>query len=58
VDIRRDAVTGEVVLSKPMPSWDEYFDWVQTLGVPDDFLENREQPRDGRSERQTTNSET
>ena len=46
VDIRRDPVTGEVVLSKPMRSWDDYFDWVRTLDLPDDFLEKRDQPKD------------
>ena len=42
VDIRRDAVTGEVVLSTPKKSWDELFNWVQTLDLPDDFLESRD----------------
>jgi len=46
VDIRRDPVTGEVVLSKPRNSWDEYFDWVRRLGLPDDFLKGRDQPKD------------
>ena len=30
VDIRRDPVTGEVILSRPNVSWDDYFDWVRT----------------------------
>jgi antitoxin VapB len=46
VDIRRDPVTGEVVLSKPTRSWDDYFDWVRKLDFPDDFLANRDQPKD------------
>ena len=46
VDIRRDSVTGEVVLSKPNASWDEYFDWVRTLDIPDDLLGKRDQPKD------------
>jgi len=46
VDIRRDPVTGEVVLSKPNASWDEYFDWVRTLNLPADFLGKRNQPED------------
>ena len=29
VDVRRDSVTGDVVLSKPIASWGEYFDWVR-----------------------------
>jgi antitoxin VapB len=51
VDIRRDPVTGDVILSKPRTSWDEYFDWARTLGLPDDFLENRDQPNDDLRER-------
>ena len=46
VDIRRDVATGEVVLSKLKRSWDDYFDWVRTLDLPDDFLEKRDQPKD------------
>ena len=46
VDIRRDSTTGDVVLSKPMASWEEYFDWVRTLELPRDFLEDRNQPED------------
>ena len=46
VDIRRDSVTGDVVLSKPIASWDEYFDWVRTLDLPSDLLREREQPED------------
>jgi antitoxin VapB len=46
VEIRRDPVTGEVVLSKPIRSWDDYFAWVRSLGLPDDFLEKREQSED------------
>jgi antitoxin VapB len=46
VDIRRDAATGETVRSQPKRSWDDYFGWVRTLDLPDDFLESRDQPRD------------
>ena len=46
VEILRDSVTGDVVLSKPIVSWDEYFDWVRTLELPRDFLEDRNQPED------------
>ena len=46
VEIRRDSVTGEVVLSRPVASWDEYFDWVRTLDLPSDLLREREQPED------------
>jgi antitoxin VapB len=43
VEIRRDTITGEVVLSEPKRSWDDYFDWVRTLDLPDDFLQARDQ---------------
>ena len=46
VEIRRDSVTGEVVLSRPVASWDEYFDWVRTLDLPSDLLRERGQPED------------
>jgi antitoxin VapB len=46
VDIRRDPITGDVVLSKPIASWDEYFNWVRTLDLPADFLGERAQPQD------------
>jgi antitoxin VapB len=46
VDIRRDATTGEVVLSQPIASWEEYFDWVRRLELPRDVLKERDQPED------------
>ena len=46
VEIRRDPVTGDVVLSKPIASWEEYFDWVRTLDLPSDLLRGRDQPED------------
>lgn len=44
VDLRRDPLTGDVILSRPRHSWDDYFAWVATLDLPDDFLSPREQP--------------
>jgi antitoxin VapB len=46
VDIRRDPITGDVVLSKPLASWDKYFDWARKLNLPADFLRERDQPQD------------
>ena len=37
VGIRRDAVTGDVVLSKPTASWDEYFTNLSTLKEAEGF---------------------
>lgn len=46
VEVRRDPFSGDVVLSKPPASWDDYFDWVRSLDLPADALSNREQPGD------------
>ena len=46
VNVRRDALTGDVVISKPHQSWDDYFAWVATLDLPADFLAERDQPTD------------
>jgi antitoxin VapB len=46
VDVRRDPVSGDVILSKPRGSWDDYFAWVATLDLPADFMAAREQPLD------------
>ena len=54
VDIRRDPLMGEVVFSKPMRSWDDYFDWVRTLDLPNDFVEKRDQPKDDLRDRLPT----
>jgi len=45
VNIRRDESTGDVILSPtaaPQKSWDEFFELVEKLGVPDDFMADRE----------------
>ena len=46
IDVRRDALTGDVILSKPQASWDDYFAWVRTLDLPFDFLADRDQIQD------------
>ena len=51
LNVRRDALTGDVVISKPHLSWDDYFAWVATLDLPadflaQDFLTERDQPAD------------
>ena len=45
VAIRRDENTGEVILSATaglQKSWKEFFDLVDKLGVPEDFMADRE----------------
>ncbi len=46
VDVRRDAISGDVILSRPKGSWSDYFAWVGTLDLPEDFMAEREQPAD------------
>jgi antitoxin VapB len=47
VEIRRDPITGDVILSqpinKPKRSWAEIFADLDAVGVPEDFLRDREQ---------------
>lgn len=51
VYIRRDAVTGDVILSRRPDSWDGFFALDATTNVPADFMSEAdrsqgEQPRD------------
>lgn len=39
VFIRRDAQTGDVVLSRRPQTWDGFFAALQTANVPSDFLD-------------------
>lgn len=41
VHIRRDPETGDVILSHRPESWQEFFDLVDRMAVPDDFLIDR-----------------
>lgn len=38
VFIRRDEITGDVVLSKRLQSWDSFIALDETTTVPDDFM--------------------
>lgn len=42
VYVRRDPQTGDVILSRRPESWVEFFDLLKTLGVPKDFLSERD----------------
>jgi antitoxin VapB len=49
VFIWRDRVTGDVVLSRRPPNWDDFFAALAEAEVPADFLDERErhqQPQD------------
>ncbi len=41
VYVRRDPLTGDVILSRRPESWGEFFDLLKTLEIPDDFLADR-----------------
>jgi len=42
VFIRRDPVTGEVVLSSKPASWREFFELADRTDIPADFMNDRE----------------
>lgn len=44
VYIRRDADTGDVVLSRRPGDWEEFFARADAAGIPDDFLAERNDP--------------
>jgi antitoxin VapB len=41
VYIRRDQVTGDVILSRRPESWQDFFALIKTVAVPKDFLSDR-----------------
>ncbi|MGA3056107.1 MAG: type II toxin-antitoxin system VapB family antitoxin [Candidatus Korobacteraceae bacterium] len=43
VYIRRTA-TGDVILSRKAESWQDLFELMKTIDVPDDFLADRKDP--------------
>ena len=43
VYIRRDPVSGDVVISRRPGGWDEFFELIKRLDVPQDFMTD---PRD------------
>jgi antitoxin VapB len=42
VYIRRDAATGDVILSRRPESWEDFFELMKNIDVPEDFLADRE----------------
>ena len=42
VFIRRDELTGDVVISKKPDSWDDFFELLDSFDVPDDFMLERD----------------
>jgi antitoxin VapB len=42
VYIRRDPATGDVILSRRPESWQDFFELMKTIDVPEDFLVDRQ----------------
>jgi antitoxin VapB len=42
VFIRRDPKTGDVILSQKPTTWDSFFEALQGVEIPDDFLSKEE----------------
>ncbi len=42
VYIRRDPTTGDIILSRRPESWQDFFELMKTVDVPDDFLADRQ----------------
>ena len=42
VFIHRDETTGDVVISEKPDSWDGFFDLLDSVNVPDDFMLDRD----------------
>ena len=42
VFIRRDEATGDIVISKKPDSWDGFFELLDSIDVPDDFMLERD----------------
>ena len=42
VYIRRDPETGDVVISRKPGSWEDFFEMMDKVNVPDDFMEEGE----------------
>jgi antitoxin VapB len=41
VYVRRDSITGDVILSRRPDSWADFFDLMKTIELPRDFLADR-----------------
>ena len=42
VYIRRDPATGDVVISRRPGSWEDYFEMLEDIDVPEDFMADRD----------------
>ena len=44
VYVRRDPMTGDVILSRRPESWQDFFELMNSVDVPGDFLSDRSEP--------------
>ena len=42
VYVRHDPATGDVILSRRPDSWQDFFDLMKTIDVPNDFMADRD----------------
>lgn len=42
VYIRKDSETGDIIISRKPGSWEDFFDLMETLSVPEDFMDERD----------------
>ena len=42
VYIRQDDETGDIIISRKPGSWDDYFELIETIDIPDDFMAERD----------------
>ena len=42
VYIRKDPKTGDVVISRKPGSWEDFFEIMNNIGVPEDFISERD----------------
>jgi antitoxin VapB len=42
VYIRRDPETGDIVISRKPGSWEDYFEMMESIDIPDDFMVERD----------------
>ena len=42
VYVRRDSATGDVILSRRPESWQDFFELMKTIEVPNDFMADRD----------------
>ena len=42
VFIRKDPVTGDIILSRKPGSWDSFFELMETIDIPEDFMADRD----------------